>query len=97
MTGGIDGGGKPHFEKHDQIFISTTEITTCQPHVLAAVREHAGNNYIIVTGDGLEVKDSSGTEGMYYKLLINEALFFVIISSRNQILEGERKEILCNT
>lgn len=73
MTGGIDGGGKPHFEKHDQIFISITEITACQPHILAAVREHAGDNYIIVTGDGLEVKDSSGTEGMYYKLLIKQS------------------------
>ena len=29
--------------------------------------EHANNDYIIITSDRLEVKDSSGTEGMYYR------------------------------
>lgn len=63
IIGGIDIGGKPHFEKQDQLFISITDATANQPHILASVREYAGDDFVIVTGDGLEVKESSGTEG----------------------------------
>lgn len=54
---------KPEFERVDQIFIPIVEATATLPHILSEVKQHAGEDYVIVTGDGLEVKESSGTEG----------------------------------
>ena len=53
------------FEKREQIFVSITETTATLPYILAQVKEHVGDDYIIVTCDGLELKESTGTEGMY--------------------------------
>ena len=58
---------KPEFERVDQIFISIVEVTATLPHILSEVKQHAGEDYVIVTGDGLEVKESSGTEGKSFK------------------------------
>ena len=54
---------KPEFERVDQIFIPIVEATATLPHILSEVKQNAGEDYVIVTGDGLEVKESSGTEG----------------------------------
>ena len=54
---------KPEFERVDQIFIPIVEATATLPHILSEVKQNAGEDYVIVTWDGLEVKESSGTEG----------------------------------
>ena len=55
---------KIQFEKREQMFIFITEATATLPYILAQVKELAGEEHIIVTCDGLEIKDSSGTEGI---------------------------------
>lgn len=57
-------GGKPQFEKLDQIYVSITEATANQPFILAAIHEHLGDDYIVVTSEVFEVKESNGTEGV---------------------------------
>lgn len=57
-------GDKPLFEKRDQVFVSITETSANQPSILAAVQEQLGNDFVIVSADGFEVKESSGTQGM---------------------------------
>ena len=53
----------PVFQKYDQVFIPMEESSATLPFVLAAVRDQVGDEYIIVTPDGLEVRDSAGTRG----------------------------------
>ena len=55
---------KPAFQKYDQVFIPMEESSGTLPFVLAAVRDQVGDEYIIVTPDGLEVRDSAGTQGI---------------------------------
>ncbi|KAL5509366.1 hypothetical protein EMCRGX_G004736 [Ephydatia muelleri] len=57
---------KPEFERVDQIFIPIVEATATLPHILSEVKQNAGEDYVIVTWDGLEVKESSGTEGFNF-------------------------------
>ena len=56
-------GDKPSFNKRDLVYVSISESTATLPHVLSAVRDQLGEEYIIVTSDGFEVKDSPGTQG----------------------------------
>ncbi len=58
-------GNKPNFERIGQTFVNITEATANLNHVLTAVREEFGEEYVVTTADGLEVKDSSGTQGEY--------------------------------
>ena len=57
------GSKKPTFECHGQAFFEITESNANVPALLVAVRTEFGEDYTIVTGDGLEVKDSFGTQG----------------------------------
>ena len=47
------------------IYIHNGSYTANQPFILAAVKEHVGNNHIIVALDRFEIKESSGTEGLH--------------------------------
>ena len=57
------GNKKPTFECHGQAFFEITESNANVPALLVAVRTEFGEDYTIETGDGLEVKDSFGTQG----------------------------------
>ena len=57
------GNKKPTFECHGKAFFEITESNANVPALLVAVRTEFGEDYTIVTGDGLEVKDSFGTQG----------------------------------
>ena len=48
--------GKPNFETVDQIYILLTEITANHSFILAAVKQCIGEDYIVVTSDGFEIK-----------------------------------------
>ena len=56
--------GKPEFEKIEQTHVSVTESTANVTTVTNAIQSKWGFSYIVVTGDGLPVDDSSGTQGM---------------------------------
>ncbi|KAL5471034.1 hypothetical protein EMCRGX_G029108 [Ephydatia muelleri] len=49
------GNKKPTFECHGQAFFEITESNANVPALLVAVRTEFGEDYTIVTGDGLEV------------------------------------------
>ena len=52
-----------NFETVDQIYISLTESNANHPYILAAVKQCIGEDYVVVTSDGFEIKESNGTEG----------------------------------
>ena len=55
--------GKPNFENIDVIFVDIHEDSADVVSMLRAVQEQFGPNYVIVSNDGLEIKDSPGTRG----------------------------------
>ena len=67
VAGMTRNGDKLEFDKREQVFIPITEATATLPHILAHVKEQVGEMYSIVTCDGLEVKESTGTAGMKKK------------------------------
>ena len=60
--------GRPEFRRLGQTFISHLECTANIHHVTLAVKAEFGNQYVVVTADGLEVQDSSSTWGTSLKL-----------------------------
>ena len=54
---------RPKFKKLGQTFLELTETMANVLHITAAVQWEFGDVYVVVTADGLEVKDSSGTQG----------------------------------
>eukprot|EP00731_Ephydatia_muelleri_P025474 Em0017g557a len=60
------GNKKSTFECHGQAFFEITESNANVPALLVAVRTEFGEDYTIVTGDGLQVKDSFGTQGLKF-------------------------------
>lgn len=64
--------GKVEFEKLEQTHVSLDDRTANVNTVTCAIQSKWGSEYIVVTGDGLEVDDSSGTQGTRYRTLLNE-------------------------
>ena len=48
-----------------QTFVDVTESTSNVNYVRNAVQKRWGEEYTLVTVDGLEIEDSSGTQGRY--------------------------------
>lgn len=63
----ISDKGRPNFKMEGQTFIELCEKTPNVGYVLTWVQREFGPGYTIVTLDGLEVKDSSGTQGLSQK------------------------------
>lgn len=57
-------GGKPEFKKTGQIFTQLAEHTATVPHILSVANETWGPGHVLVTNDGLQILDCSGTRGM---------------------------------
>lgn len=55
--------GRPTFLKLGQIFIELCESTANMPYVSEKVKNEFGNDHVLVSADGLEITDSSGTQG----------------------------------
>ena len=55
--------GKTTFEKLDQVFIEIGERTVNVAYILSVARAEFGANHTLVTNDGLELQDSTGTQG----------------------------------
>ena len=78
---------KPIFTRHGQIFVNITDSSANLTHILTGVREEFGDEYVVVTADGLEVRDSSGTQGEdnFYG---NDLFFtYVYIATLMQVLD----------
>ena len=56
-------GIKSEFQSLSQICIELTKSTANVSHMTGAVRKQWGSEYIIVTNDGLEIDDTSATQG----------------------------------
>ena len=58
-----DNNNKPEFEGNNQTFVEVSEETANINYILAAVQRKWGECYTVVTNDGLEIDDCSGTQG----------------------------------
>ena len=58
-------GGKPEVTRLSQAFIDITESTANVPFITSAMiqAKWGGSEYVLVTADGLQIKESSGTQG----------------------------------
>lgn len=55
--------GKVDFDRQEQVHISVNESSANVHTITNAVQAKWGASYIVVTGDGLPVDDSAGTQG----------------------------------
>ena len=55
--------GKPSFESQDALFVDIDEANANSTSLTQIVQEEFGVNYIIVSSDGLVIKDSPATRG----------------------------------
>ena len=55
--------GKLEFHRLGQAFIDVNESTANVFHITDVIQNKWGDDYVLVTGDGLQVEDSSGTQG----------------------------------
>ena len=58
------GGGKAEFTPQTQTFVDVTESTANVNYITSAVQRKWGSQYVLVTSDGLQIEDGSGTQGM---------------------------------
>lgn len=56
-------GKKPDFETIGQMYVDLTDSTANITHVRGKVQEQWGAEYTIVSTEGLEIEDSSATQG----------------------------------
>ena len=55
--------GKPLFESQDALFVDIDEANANSTSLTKIVQEEFGVNYIIVSSDGLMIKDTPATRG----------------------------------
>ena len=55
--------GKVKFNTESQTFVKLTESTANVPFISNAIQSIWGKKYMLVSNDGLEIQDSSGTQG----------------------------------
>ena len=61
---------RPDFTPLTQTFVDVTESTANTNYILNAVQRKWGAQYVIVTSDGLQIEDGSGTQGAL-KIVLN--------------------------
>ena len=81
---------KPNFTRHGQIFVNITDSSAILTHIRTGVREEFGNEYVVVTADGLGVRDSSRTRGEVARTLMVTINFFIYlyIATLMQVLDS---------
>lgn len=58
--------GRVEFQMEGQTFVDVTEATANVENILNTVQDNWGDNYVLVTNDGLEIEDCSGTQGLKF-------------------------------
>lgn len=66
-----------NFQKLGQTFVEMSEAPANVLHVTAAAQRMFGEDYVVVTADGLEVKDGPGTQGLK-SWKVNSRKFFAV-------------------
>lgn len=61
-------GKKPSFDKREVTYVEIKESTATVAHIASEIRGVWGQEYRIVTSDGMEVRDCSGTRGKHFNL-----------------------------
>ena len=56
-------GRKPEFTPTGQLYIEITDSTSNIEHVLEKIQNKWGQDYLLVTSDGLKLEDSPATRG----------------------------------
>ena len=59
------GNGSPIFTNIDAMFVDLTDDNADVNSMLALVQSEFGPNFTIVGNDGLQIKDSPATRGMF--------------------------------
>ena len=78
-------GNKPVFNNLEQIYVDLTDKTASAITIKSAVQDEWGDDYTVLTSDGLEVRDSAGTTG---KVDITQTMCIIFVHShRLAILE----------
>ena len=54
---------KPEFTPIDVAYCEVTEDTANAPYISSFIKQQFGDNYVLTSNDGLEIKDFSGTRG----------------------------------
>ena len=67
--------GKPNFNTLGQTFVDVTEATANVTYIKLVIQQKWGHNYTLVTADGLELEDCSGTQGQL--CLFNYMVLFI--------------------
>ena len=55
--------GNPEFDSLSQMYVDLTEITANITHVTEIVRNQWGTEYTVVSAEGIEIADSTATQG----------------------------------
>ena len=58
-------GGRCEFCHIGQTFVDIIESTANVHYIRSAVQKRWGSDHVLVTADGLEIEDCSGTQGIY--------------------------------
>ncbi len=59
----VSPSGKAEYTPENQVFVDVTEATANLNYITSVVQRKWGEEYSLVTCDGLKVDDSSGTQG----------------------------------
>ena len=57
-------GKRPEFNSQQQTFLEINESTANVEHILGVVRGRWGQDYVLVTHDGLMLEESPATQGI---------------------------------
>ena len=94
--------GKTEFTPEAQMHLDISESTANVEHVTMEVKQRWGEQYIVVTADGLELEDCEGTQGMLcicMRLLKKKALYMLLcsfVTFRAKVLEVPKMQDICS-
>ena len=73
------GSKKPEFYATGQTYIELVDATANVEFVLGTIQKRWGNNFVLVTNDGLELEDVPATQGYNYISIVYDACMHVYV------------------
>ena len=87
--------GKVDLVPYNQTFVDITEATANVNYITVALKYRWGSDHSLVTSDGLQLDDSSGTPGEYW-IISEDAMKLLRSLQRAQILESGKQKAVCS-
>ena len=84
--------GKVAFQPVNQTYIDLVESTANVEYILTLVQRRWGEDYIIVTNDGLQLEDSPATQGIV-SIIVNVLFYNVCIIIGITFWKSPRRKI----